>query len=63
MNCVAIALSPIKFIPLVQTKDFELAKKAQAFIKKWCAKPGDVITIVSGSDDYGAEPAENYSWK
>ena len=62
MNCVAIALSPIEFIPLVQTEDFSLAEKAMDYIKQHCSKPGDVVTIVSGSDDYGAEAAENYSW-
>ena len=63
MICVCIALSLTKYIPMVQTTDFALAEKARDYIKKWCAKPGDVISIVSGSDDYGVEAAENYRWE
>lgn len=63
MNCVAIATSPITYIPMVQTNDFSLAQKARDYIKTHCAKPNDVITIVFGSDDYGVEPAENYLWE
>ena len=48
---------------MVQTNDFSLAQKARDYIKTHCAKPNDIITIVSGSDDYGVEPAENYLWE
>lgn len=61
MNCVCIAKSLTTFIPIVQTNNFKLAEKARDYIKSLA--PDDVISIVSGSDDYGCDRAEDYTWE
>jgi len=60
MNCIAIAKSPTTFIPICQTKDWNLAQKALDYLKR--LDSSTVFSIVSGSDDYHVDPAENWSW-
>ena len=61
MDCVAIAKSLTTFIPLVQSDDVKLIQRARDYIAKMTSK--DVISIVSGSDDYGCPRAEEYLWE
>lgn len=61
MDCVAIAKSLTTFIPIVQSNDVKLIQKARNYIAK--ISPKDIISIVSGSDDYGCPRAEEYLWE
>lgn len=62
MTCVAIVKSPISFIPIVQTNDTKLAMKVLDWFMKYASQDGTVFSLVSGSDDYGVDPAESYLW-
>ncbi len=62
MTCIAIAKSLISFVPIVQTNDTKLAHKVLGWFKKNHSQDGTIFTLVSGSEDYGVEPAESYLW-
>lgn len=62
MIYIVESLSLTKFIPLVKTKDKQMAKRAQAYIQK--LEPDSTIDLVSDSSDRDNVPfAEEYSWE